>query len=193
MVAVWYRRFAGGALLVYGLGALALGLIGLLSYLYLMSYPAAGALARYQLAGLALLLIGLPAIQLTQPQTGPLGWLGVGLMEVAAAVLFTSVLTFWLAGAEIAQVAQFLGALAGLAGDLLVGYLTARAGVFPAWAGLSLAAAGVVTFALGLTPPSTILGVITSLFAMLGGLAIAAYGWGITQRLRAELDQRLSG
>ncbi|HEX9036812.1 MAG TPA: hypothetical protein VF808_07455 [Ktedonobacterales bacterium] len=174
-----YHQFGGWALLINGVGTVLLGLLGLLSYLYVLSYPAADTLAPYQLVGLALFILGLPVIQLTQTRAGRLGWLGIGLMELGAVMALVYILLSWLTSVDTPSFVPFTSALAGLIGDLLVGYLTVRVGVFfPKWAGWSLAAAGLINFTLGLTPPSNILGIVASLFAMLGGLAIVAYAVG---------------
>lgn len=176
MASMSYRQLGGWALLGGGL------ISAVLALLMLFNVPASDALRVVQLVATLLVIVGLPAIQLTQPTTGQLGWLGIGLMELAAVIAFIVVSISWLTSADIPSAVPFISALAGLAGYVLVGYLTIRAHIFPAWTGWALAAVGVVNFAAGLLPASAALAVIAGLFALAGAVAIAGYGWSIVQR-----------
>lgn len=173
-----YRQLGGWALVINGLVGV------LLAVMAIFSMPRPDALVVVQLIGILLVIIGLPAIQLAQPATGRLGWLGIGLMELAAVIAFAVVSLFWLTNADIPSAVPFTSALAGFLGNVIVGYLTVRARVFPAWIGWTLAAWGVVNFASGLAPDISGLGVVVGLFEIAGAVAIAGYGWSIVQGLR---------
>lgn len=178
MAGMSYRQLGGWAL-VGG------GVIGaILALLALFSVARSDALLVVQLVAILLVIVGLPVIQLAQPAAGRLGWLGIGLMELAAVIALVIVALSWLTNADIPSAAPFTSALAGLIGDILVGYLTVRVRVFPTWIGWTLAATGVVNFVAGLLPPSDVVAVVAELFAIAAAAALAGYGWSIVQRPR---------
>lgn len=172
------RLVGGWALALNGLIGVLFGVIGL------FSLPRPDALVAVQLLGILFVIVGLPAIQAMQPTTGWLGWLGIGLMELAAVIAFVVVLLASLTSANIPDAAPFASALAGLIGDILVGLLTIRARVFPAWIGWTLVIWGVANFTGGLLPDIAGLRVVVGLFEIAGAVAIAGYGWRIIQSPR---------
>jgi hypothetical protein len=132
-----------------------------------------------------LLLLGLPALQATQPVTGRAGQVGLGLMGLAAAIAFVVTLRSLTGGADFAPAVPFTSALAAMVGDALVGALTVRARVFPAWVGWLLAVSGVINFGTGLLSGVLDLFVLAVVGAGLGIAAITGYGWTIVRRGRA--------
>jgi hypothetical protein len=178
------RSLGGWALLINaGVGALLL-------LVDLTNIGMATPLAVLHLLALALFLLGLPAIQATQPQTGRAGQLGLTLMGLAAAIAFIVVLLA-LAGVEdVGPVIPLMSALSGLVGDLLIGFLTVRAGTFPAWTGWLLALAGAANFGIGLFSGAADLSLAAALGSLLGIAAIAGYGWTIVQHLEAVRNAR---
>jgi hypothetical protein len=172
------RLLAGWALVISGLVNV------VFSVVVIFNLPQPGALMIIVSLATLLLIVGLPAVQLSQPATGWPGWLGIGLMELAAVIAFVVSLLSLLTSLNIPSGVPFTSALAGMIGDILVGLLTIRARVFPAWIGWALAISGVVNFAGGLLPNQPWLPVVVGLFEIAGAVAIAGYGWSIVQSLR---------
>ncbi|HEV8192194.1 MAG TPA: hypothetical protein VGP82_12050 [Ktedonobacterales bacterium] len=113
-----------------------------------LAVPPLAVLAR--LGAPLFLLLGLPAIQATQPATRRAGQVGLGLMGLAAATALLVALRSLTGGADFAPAVPFASALARMVGDVLVGALTVRARIFPAWVGWLLAVSGLINLGKGL-------------------------------------------
>jgi hypothetical protein len=138
------------------------------------------------LLALVLFLVGLPAIHATQPETGRAGQVGLTLMGLAAAIALVVVVLALTGGADLGPIVPFLSALSGLIGDALIGFLTVRAGKFPAWTGWLLGLSGILNFGTGLLSGAVDVTVLAELGDLLGAAAIAGYGWTIVQRWRGH-------
>jgi hypothetical protein len=133
------------------------------------------------LAGAILLIAGLPAIQGMQPRTGRGGLAGLALMEAGALVALALNLYVLTGGSSIDEAVPFAGALLGLAGALLVGALTIRAGVFPAWAGWLLIVGGALNFTGGLPAPGALIAVLGFIGVLAISTALLGFGLHIIQ------------
>jgi hypothetical protein len=172
-----------------GLALLASALLGSVLTLALLLDPSPQSSPFADLARLGaplFLLLGLPAIQATQPATGRAGQVGLGLMGLAAAIALLVTLRSVTGGADFAPAVPLASALAGMVGDALVGALTVRARVFPAWVGWSLAVSGLLNLGTGLLSGAIDLIALAVLGAVLGLLAIAGYGWTIVRMGRVD-------
>src|SRR5512138_991960 len=136
------RRLQGWALVIAGLIGL-LSIIGSNSSIFKILF----------IIGALLLTVGAPAIESLQ-RSGTLGWVGIALIELAA--LAALALNLMASGASMAETSAIpLGsALAGALGRVIVGWLTTRARVFPAWAGWAFIAEGVLNFLGGILAAS---------------------------------------
>jgi hypothetical protein len=96
----------------------------------------------------ALVLAGLPAIYAMQPPKDRVAQIAFLCVAIGAAI---NVLALLLAtfGLILPDVVFYAYLVLDLFGYLLLGWITARAGVFPNWVGWTLLAAGAVTLLLG--------------------------------------------
>jgi hypothetical protein len=130
------------------------------------------------LVGGILVLLGLPAIQWMQPQTGRPGQVGLALMAIGALIALGINAYSATGGSDVGDLVPLASALTGLVGDLVVGWVTMRAGIFPTWVGELLIAGGVLNFIGGLLPE----GALASAMGLLDAIAIplALIGFGLT-------------
>jgi hypothetical protein len=151
------RRFQG-IILIISAGCLLLGRF----------LPETLATRVISIIGTILFIMGIPAIQAAQPE-GIIGWTGIGLLEIGALIALAFQLDL-AAGSGLA----LASALAGMLGRAITGWLTARAGRFPAWAGWMFLLSGVFTLVggfVGLGTAGLVLAIISILletFALLG-------------------------
>lgn len=123
-----------------------------------------------------LFILGISAVYTSQP-IGTAGLIGVALMILAAVIalgfdLFDAVGTSSAAGLLIAT-----STISGLVGRLLVGWLTTRHRVFPAWAGWTLIAEGVLSAAFGVFDFGALSDALTVVVILLGVVALLGYGF----------------
>ena len=127
-----------------------------------------------------LFIVGVPAIQSVQPM-GTAGFIGIILIELAAVIALG---INQLGGSGVNEAFIFTSVLAGALGRIIIGWLTARANVFPAWAGWVFLLQGLLNltgylFLFDLGTFGSVLGTITFL---LDWVAVFGYGLGIVQR-----------
>jgi hypothetical protein len=168
-------RLCGWALL----GNALIGAVFALLLLFDVSIPKGVTLI--QIGGVLLFLVGLLAIPMLQPRGAQPQLLGLGLLALAA-IIAGAGLTLYLFDSELPRGLPFTSALVGMLGDLLVGALTVRERVIPAWAGWLLALAGVVNFVTGQLDGGDWLRIVAALGALLGAVAVAGYGWTAVER-----------
>lgn len=170
------------------LGGYALCVSALISLLQTLWYNLGGdnstVLAVVALLGGVLFIAGLPAIQGMQPQTGRLGQVGLALMAAAALIALGVILYSAVSESDAGELVPLVSALLALAGDLLVGWVTVRAGVFAPWVGWLLMAGGVLNFVGGLMPaggPATAVGLVSAVV-----MPVALIGYGLPIVLAPE-------
>jgi hypothetical protein len=140
------------------------------------------------LVGGVLLIVGLvcclPVMQRLELGTRRAGELGLALMAAAALLSLALTLYFMVGGstADSVSVASSAGALLGLAGALLVGSVTIRTGVFPAWAGWLLIGGSVLNFVGGLMESESIASTIGLVSVLMFSGAILGFGLHIIRR-----------
>lgn len=150
-----------------------------------------------------LFILGLPAIQTTQPQTKRWGKIGLVLMFLPLAHQFIFELINILV-AQPLQINQLADSIwfplesmgVAYSGYLLVGWLTIRARVFPAWIGWFLLTSGVLLTALLVLPidlstwPQALANFLLLIIRFTEVVALAGYGWGIIRyRTYSDINQ----
>mgnify|MGYP001595768538 CR=1 FL=1 len=163
------RRFQGWALLV-------ILPIDLLSFV-VGDAPWYGILS---IIAVILFIVGVPAIQSVQPMGTP-GLAGIILIELAAVIALGLNL---LGGPEVSEVLILTSVLAGALGRIIIGWRTARANVFPAWAGWAFLAQGILNLAgyIYLYDLGTFGSVLGTIVFLLDSVAAFGYGLGIVRR-----------
>ena len=171
------RRVQGLALFV-GAALLPLGLLDLNADYF-----------RYLgLIGVLLFLFGIPAINSSQP-SGPLGWIGIILIMLAAVIAFGfRAGVFGDTGLEEVLIATSV--LAALAGRIITGWLTIKQQVFSPWLGWGLMAVGVINLTGSLDLGS--LGIAISIALTLFDAAVLAiYGIQIFRKNESSAKVKL--
>ena len=163
------RRLQGLALILSGI-CLSLGLAG----------PPQSTLFNISaLIGVILFILGIPAVYLAQPR-GWIGLAGIVLLELAALIALGFRLKM-ISPSNLADVLFTISAISGMLGALLIGWLTIRNHVFPAWVGWVFLAQGLLNFIAG----QFILGLpgrmVPFLLTVLQAVAVFAYGYFIYQ------------
>jgi hypothetical protein len=124
-----------------------------------------------------LFILGIPAIQSAQP-TGSIGLAGIILLEIAALIALGFRLN--MVPSSLGSSLSLTSALVGMLGAVVVGWLTTREQVFPAWLGWAFVAHGLLNFFAGqfnLLP-----GVLPILLAVLQAVVLSTYGYFIYQK-----------
>ena len=160
------RRLQGLALIVSAVCFL-LGLIG------------PQATTFYLITGILLFMLGIPAVHSLQP-TGTIGLAGILLLELAAFIP----LLFWsnLMPSGLAGSMSLTSAVAGMLGAVIVGWLTTREHVFPAWLGWTYLAYGLLNFIAGQINFASLQGLIPFVISLLSIVVQLAYGYFIYQK-----------
>lgn len=174
-----FRRFQGWVLVIYAL----FGLLDLLP----------GDIPFFRILfiiGALLFIVGVPAIQSVQPM-GTAGLVGIIMLELAA-VISLGVNLLFLTGrvlflpSGVGDAIFFISALAGALGRVIVGWLTTRQGIFPAWVGWAFFLQGLLhlirLFLIGLFDLRTLVSVIGIIALLLGSAVLFGYGFGIARR-----------
>ena len=127
-----------------------------------------------------LFMLGIPAIHAAQP-TGWIGLVGIVLLELAALIALGFRFNL-LTSSPLADSLVLTSAITGMLGALIVGWLTTREHVFPAWVGWAFMAQGVLNFITGLLKFNFLTGVLVVFLPILQVAALLAYGYIIFQQ-----------
>lgn len=168
------RRLQGLALMLSAVFFL-LGLFGPQS----ISLIGPQATSFYLIAGIILFMLGIPAVHSLQP-TGWIGLVGIILLELAAFIP----LLFWsrMVPSGLAGSLSLTSALAGMLGAVIIGWLTLREHVFPAWLGWAYLAYGFLNFIAGQINFGSLQGAIPFFISLLSIVVQFAYGYFIYQK-----------
>jgi len=168
------RRLQGPALIVSGV-CLLLGLFGPQT----IGILGPGSTMFYVTTSTILFMLGIPAIHSAQP-TGSIGLAGIVLLELAALI----VLAFHLGmvPGNLGDSLSLTSALTGMLGAAIVGWLTTREHVFPAWVGWTFIAQGLLNFITGQLKLNSLAGVLVVFLPALLAAALFAYGYFIYQQ-----------
>jgi hypothetical protein len=128
------------------------------------------------LAGVILFILGILAIPVTQPM-GWLGWAGIALVELAALIAMG-----FQAGLLNGTVLILTSAISGTVGRLIVGWLTTRGKVFPAWVGWAFILEGLLNFLGGVVQLGSLANGISILTTLIGAAALFGYGFIIFRK-----------
>ena len=167
------RRLQGLALIVSAV-CLLLGLFGPQS----ISLIGPQATTFYLIVGGILYILGIPAVNSAQP-TGRLGLTGIVLLILAA--LIPLLFRLRMVPSGLADGLSLTSALAGLLGAIIIGWITIREHVFPAWVGWAFLVQSLLNFITGQFNPGFLKGMIPIFVPILDVVAIFAYGYFIYQ------------
>lgn len=134
----------------------------------------------YLTTSVILFILGIPAIHSAQP-TGWIGLVGILLLELAALIALGFRLNMVMPS-PLGDSLSFTSALAGMLGAVIVGWLTTRERVFPAWVGWAFIAQGVFNFITGPFKFNSLAGVLVVFLPILQVAALCAYGYFIYQQ-----------
>jgi hypothetical protein len=134
------------------------------------------------LIGTVLFILAFPAVHAFQPG-GPIGLAGLLLVELAAVIALGFEIRL-LTSSSHASWFALAGASAGMLGRLVIGWITARRKIFPAWVGWAFLLEGLLNFTGGLLHFPFIASVFPVLVVLLGSAALFVYG--LTIFLRQE-------
>lgn len=163
------QRLQGLALIVSAV-CLLLGLFGPQS----ISLIGPQATMFYLVTGIILFMLGIPAVYSVQP-TGGIGLAGIVLLELAALIPLIFQLRLTFSGLEDSL--SFIGALAGMLGAVITGWLTTREHVFPAWLGWAFIAQGLLNFFTGVFNLGNLTGAIPIFLPLLSVVVQSTYGY----------------
>jgi hypothetical protein len=158
------RRLQGLALIVSAV-CLLLGAFGLFPVIFIT-------------IGLILFILGVPAIYSAQP-TGWIGLVGIIFLELAAVIALGFRLQ--LVSPSLSDGLSLTSAILGMVGALIVGWLTTRQHVFPAWVGWVFMLQGLLNFITGLFNSGAQGRSFFLVIAVLQAVATFAYGYFIYQ------------
>ena len=168
------RRLQGLALIVSAVCFL-LGLFGPQT----ISLIGPQATTFYNIAGIILFMLGIPAVYSAQP-TGSIGLAGILLLELAAFIPLLFRLN--MVTADLAGSLSLTSALAGMVGAVIIGWITIKEHVLPAWVGWTFLAYGLLNFIAGQINFVSLQGAMPILLALLGIAVQAAYGYFVFQQ-----------
>ena len=176
------RRLQGLALIVSAVCFL-LGLFGPQS----ISLIGPQATTFYNIVGIILFMLGIPAVHSAQP-TGWIGLAGIILLELAAFIPLMFRLNMVPSG--LAGSLSLTSALAGMLGAVIIGWLTTREHVFPAWLGWAFLSYGLLNFITGQFNFGSLQGEIPIFLSILGIVVQTGYGYFI---YRQSIKPTLAG
>ena len=168
------RRLQGLALIVSAV-CLLFGLFGPQS----ISLIGPQATTFFLIVGGILYILGIPAVNSAQPT----GWLGLtGIVLLILAALIPLFFRLDMVPSGLADSLSLTSALAGLLGAVIIGWITIREHVFPAWVGWAFMAQSLLNFISGQFNPGFLKGMIPIFVPVLDVVAIFAYGYFIYQQ-----------
>ena len=133
----------------------------------------------YLVTGIILFMLGIPAVYSVQP-TGSIGMVGIILLELAA--LIPLIFRLNMVPSGLADSLSLTSALVGMLGALIVGWLTTREHIFPAWLGWAFIAQGLLNFFAGVFNLGNLTGAIPIFLPILFAVVQFAYGYFIYQK-----------
>lgn len=118
-------------------------------------------------------MLGIPAVYSVQP-TGWIGLAGIILLELGAVIALMFQLRMVSSG--LAGSLSLTSAFAGMLGAVIIGWLTTREHVFPAWLGWAFIAQDLLNFFTGVFNMGSLTGAIPIFLPILGIVVQFAYG-----------------
>jgi hypothetical protein len=168
------RRLQGLALIVSAV-CLLLGLFGPQS----IGVIGPQATTFYLIVAGILFILGIPSVYSAQPT----GWLGLtGIVLLVLAALIPLLFRLNMVPSGLADSLSLTSALAGMLGAVIIGWITIREHVFPAWLGWAFLAQGLLNFITGQFNLGSLKGMIPIFLPVLDVVALFAYGYFIHQQ-----------
>jgi hypothetical protein len=134
------------------------------------------------LLGTLLFIFGIPAVHVSQP-SGTVGLIGIVLIILAAVIALGFGLGI-LGGTNFDGALVAISAFSGLAGRLIVGWLTITKHVFAQWIGWAFMAEGVTNFA-GFLDLAALVSIISLLVILTATAAQLGYGFHIFRETKS--------
>ena len=128
--------------------------------------------------GILLFMVGIPAVYSAQP-SGWIGLLGIILMELSALIALGFRLD--LVSSDHGPSLSLISAVLGMLGAVILGWITIRDHVFPAWVGWVFLVQGLLNFIIGLIGFGSPGRAIPILLSLLQAVALTAYGYFLRQ------------
>jgi hypothetical protein len=128
-----------------------------------------------------LFILGIPALYSTQP-TGWVGMTGIVLLEFAALIALGFRLNMVAWPSSLGDSLAMSSAVAGMLGALIVGWITTREHVFPAWVGWIFIVFALLNLIAGPFKFNFLAGVLVPFLPLLQAVAVFAYGYFIFQK-----------
>lgn len=128
-----------------------------------------------------LFILGIPAIHSVQP-TGWIGMAGIVLLEFAALIALGFRLNMVSWPSSLGDSLALISAIAGMFGAIIIGWLTTREHVFPAWVGWAFIAYGLLNLIAGPFKFNSLPGVLIWFLPILQAVALFTYGYFIYQK-----------
>ena len=163
------RRLQGLALILSAVCTLLLGLID----------PRTTLFDVIATTGVVLFIVGIPAIYLVQ-RTGWLGLAGIVLLELAALIALG--FRFEVLPSSLENSLSLISAVLGALGGIIIGWLTTREHVFPAWVGWVFVAGGLLNLIVPLFDVGSMVNVFRFVLPVLQAAGLLAYGYFIYQK-----------
>ncbi|MDQ3003827.1 MAG: hypothetical protein M3R47_00365 [Chloroflexota bacterium] len=168
------QRLQGLALMISAV-CLLLGLFGPQS----ISVIGPQATTFFLIVGGILYILGIPAVNSAQPT----GWLGLtGIVLLILAALIPLLFRLDMVPSGLADSLSLTSALAGMLGAVIIGWITVREHVFPAWVGWAFIAQGLLNFISGQFNTGFLKGMVPIFLPILYIVALFAYGYFIYQQ-----------
>lgn len=131
--------------------------------------------------GALLLIFGVPAIEAVD-RSGPIGVIGIVLIELGALIALALNLMSFGGPAAVGMGLLLASALAGGAGRVIIGWLTARNRTFAPWIGWAFLIEGVLNFVGGIIEIDVLAPLFTVAVPIIGAAAVIGYGLQIARR-----------
>jgi hypothetical protein len=127
-----------------------------------------------------LFMLGIPGIHAAQP-TGWMGLVGIALLELAALIALAFRFNM-VPPSGFGDNLSLTSAIAGMLGAIIIGWLTLRERVFPAWVGWGFLAYGLLNMILGQFDIGGATGALIFFLPILQSAVLFAYGYVIFQK-----------
>lgn len=159
--------FSALTLLIGLLGPQNIGLLGPQTAMFLVTISA------------ILFILGIPGIHAVQP-TGWIGLVGIALLELAALIVLA--FRFNMVASNLGDSLSLTSAIAGMLGAIIIGWLTVREQVFPAWVGWGFLAYGLLNILTAQFNFGGLVAVLLVFLPILQAVTLFMYGYFIFQR-----------
>jgi hypothetical protein len=136
--------------------------------------------------GIILFMLGIPAFYSTQPSVW-VGLAGIAMLEIAALIALGFRLN--LVSTNLGKSLSETSAILGVLGALIIGWVTTKEHVFPAWVGWVFMIQGLLNYLAGLFNFGSWVSLILVIFSILYAVSLFAYGY-LIYRLNSQTNSK---